>query len=245
MAFSSRRGQKGQMMLVMGLSMAVLAGFTAMAIDVGMAYLDRRDLQNDVDSAALAGVQHLPANTTLAQEKAEEWLLKNNITQDQITSITVESTHVANDTLRVEVDDDFGWIFARAVGMTTSNVGAHARAVVGTLEATSDLMPWSIVQGDSPCLDSSGNAIFGETCAVKLGAQSAYGGGWRGALGIDGETGSSAYEENIVDGEADTLYCIAGQSEPPCEAHYRRREREHRGHDRAGYRAAVRPRRRV
>ncbi len=212
-------GQRGQMMLVMGIFMGALLGFTAMAIDVGLAYRDRRDLQNDVDAAALAGVAYLPSNPTEAEDKAEEWLTKNEVTPDQVTDIEVQSTHTANDTIYVEVDDDFGWIFARVLGMTTSNIGAQSKAVVGTLNATGDLMPWSIVYGDSPCLDANNDAIFGQTCSVKVGAQGKYGGGWRGALDFDGNGGgANEYRDNIIDGQADTYYCIQGQSAPPCEA---------------------------
>jgi hypothetical protein len=171
LAMNPREGQRGQMMLVMGISMAALLGFTAMAIDVGLAYQDRRDLQNDADAAALAGVAYLPSDPATAEDKAEEWLTKNEVTPDQVTGIEVQSTHTANDTIHVEVDDDFGWIFARVLGMTTSNIGAEAKAMVGTLNGTGDLMPWSIVEGDSDCLDAFGDAIYGTTCSVKVGAQ--------------------------------------------------------------------------
>jgi hypothetical protein len=207
------------MLLTAALSMAVLLGFTAMAIDVGMAYQDRRDLQNDADAAALAGSQHLPADPDQAIDTATDWLALNDIEPGQITDIEVSSTYVANDTIRVEVDDDFGWVFARALGMTSSNIGAHSKAVVGTLQGTGHLMPWSIVYGDSDCLDSNNNAIFSQVCSVKMGAQGKYGGGWRGALDFDGNGGgASEYRDNIIDGEADTMYCIEGQDDPPCES---------------------------
>jgi uncharacterized membrane protein len=81
--------ERGQMMLVAGLSLAVLLGFTAMSIDVGMAYRDRRDLQNDADAAVLAGVVHLPGEPNTAKARAREWLAKNGVTPEQITSVEV------------------------------------------------------------------------------------------------------------------------------------------------------------
>jgi hypothetical protein len=81
------------------------------------------------------------------------------------------------------------------------------------------MMPWSHVVGDSACLDSNGDAIFGQVCSVKVGAQGKYGGGWRGALDFDGNGGgANEYRENIIDGEAETMYCIEGQDDPPCES---------------------------
>ena len=210
------RGQRGQMLLTAALSMAVVLGFTAMAIDVGLVYHDRRDLQNDADAAALAGSQHLPLNPDLAKLKAREWLGKNNIQLAQITSITVESTFVANDTIRVEVDDDFGWIFARVLGLNKSNVDAHAKARVGSVEGNNEMMPWAVLQGDSACLDASGMAIWNADCVVKVGAGSALT-GWFGALDYDGNGGgNNEYDANIVDGTTETIYCAEGSFVDPC-----------------------------
>ena len=210
------RGQRGQMMLVTAISLVVVLGFAAMAIDVGLAYRDRRDLQNDVDAAALAGSQHLPTNPATAKDRAEDWLFKNGIKPAQITSIDIESGLASNDTIRVEVDDDFGWIFGRALGLTTSNVGAHGKARVGSVEGNNEMMPWAILQGESSCLDASGDAIWGQDCVVKVGAGSSIA-GWHGALDYDGNGGGSAeYESNIIDGMTDTTYCASGAFTDPC-----------------------------
>jgi putative Flp pilus-assembly TadE/G-like protein len=212
----SGRGQRGQMMLVTAIAMVVLIGFTAMAIDVGLAYRDRRDLQNDVDAAALAGSQHLPSDPSTAKLRANDWLTKNGIKPAQITSIDVESGLAANDTIRVEVDDNFGWIFGRVLGLTTSNVGAHGKARVGSVGGNNEIMPWAILQGDSACLDGNGDAIWGQDCSVKVGAGSSIS-GWYGALDYDGNGGgSSEYEGNIIDGMTDTIYCAEGSFSDPC-----------------------------
>jgi hypothetical protein len=118
----------------------------------------------------------------------------------------------------VEVQGNFNWIFARALGMTNAKVGAQAAARVGSYSGGHDIMPWSILQGDSDCLDAAGKPLFAASCSVKVGAQSKYGGGWRGALDLDGNGGgANEYRDNIIDGRADTYYCIDGQVVPPCE----------------------------
>ena len=213
---NSGRGQRGQMMLVTAIVMVVVLGFAAMAIDVGLAYRDRRDLQNDVDAAALAGSQHLPSDPATAKDRANAWLVKNGIKPAQVTGIEVESGLATNDTIRVEVDDNFGWIFGRVLGLTTSNVGAHGKARVGSVEGNNEMMPWAILQGDSDCLDAGGDAIWGQNCVVKVGAGSSIS-GWYGALDYDGNGGGSAeYESNIIDGTTDTIYCAAGAFTDPC-----------------------------
>ncbi len=49
------RQESGQILIVLAVALVALLGFTALAIDVGMVYSDRRYDQNVADSAALAG----------------------------------------------------------------------------------------------------------------------------------------------------------------------------------------------
>ena len=210
------RTEKGQTLLLFVLALAVLIGFVAMAIDVGLLYEDRRHLQNTADAAALAGVAELPSNPALAKQKAEEWAVNNGVSSSEIKSVEVRTTDFPNDTLFVEVETSFDWVFGRVLGMTSDNVGASAAARMGSYAGGHNMMPWAILQGDSTCLDATGKAIFGMTCAVKVGAQDGIG-GWRGALDFDGNGGgSSEYRDNIVDGDSDWSYCISGQDPPPC-----------------------------
>ncbi len=54
------RGERGQALVIVVLFLFVLLGMAAMVIDVGYAYYAHRNLQADVDAAALAGAQELP-----------------------------------------------------------------------------------------------------------------------------------------------------------------------------------------
>ncbi len=209
--------ERGQALILAMLAMTVVLGFTAMAIDLGMMFEDRRELQNASDAAALAGVQYLPQSPSTAVSTARQWALKNGFTDAQITTVEVRSTSVANDTLYVDLDDDFNWIFGRVLGMTTSNVGADATAIVGSLGGNNKMMPWGLLEGESGCLDASGDAIFGGSCVVKVGADASAITGWYGALDFDGNGGGSAeYKANIIDGTTNWRYCIAGDSSPGC-----------------------------
>jgi len=198
------------------LGATVLLGFTAMAIDIGMFFEDRRHLQNTSDAAALAGVVELPQDPPLAKSKARDWALKHGITDAQIESIEVTSVNASNDTITVEVDKEFGWIFARVFGKTTTAVGARAAARVGSLAGGHDMMPWALLIGDPDCLDANGDPKFGATCQVKVGGGSGIT-GWYGALDFDGVGGGSAeYDSNIIDGTVDSTYCIFGDPAPYC-----------------------------
>ena len=211
------RGERGQTLLIFLLAATVLLGFTAMAIDIGMLYEDRRHFQNSADAMELAGVAELPANPASATVKAQEWAANNGVDAGQIKSIEVRTTGVPNDTLYVEVEGDFGWIFGRVLGQTTSKVGAQAAARTGSLAGGHNKMPWGLLRGDTNCLDATtGKAIFGATCQVKVGAQDGVG-GWRGALDYDGNGGgANEYRDNIIDGTVATRYCISGDPAPAC-----------------------------
>ena len=162
--------ERGQTLILFVLAIGVLVGFMSMAIDVGLLFEDRRELQNSADAAALAGVQDLPLNPVKAKAKAQEWVVKHNISADKIKTIEVRTTSFPNDTLFVQLEQDFDWIFGRVLGLQKSTIGGQAAARTGSLAGGHDMMPWAIMQGDTSCLDVTGKAIFGATCSVKLGA---------------------------------------------------------------------------
>jgi hypothetical protein len=209
--------ERGQTLLIFVLALTVLLGFTAMAIDVGLFYEDRRHMQNTADAAALAGVGELPNNPAAAKIKAAQWAANNGVPAGELKSVQVRTTDYPNDTMYVELEGQFNWIFGRVLGKTSDPVGASAAARIGSISGNNDLMPWAIVIGDSACLDATGIQIPGANCSVKVGAGSGVT-GWYGALDLDGNGGGSAeYEGNIIDGNADTVYCAVGQTEPACE----------------------------
>jgi hypothetical protein len=167
----------------------------------------------------LAGAAELPADPALAKQRAADWAANNGVSSSDLKTIEVRTTDYPNDTMFVEVESSFNWIFGRVLGHTTSAVSAKAAAQVGSLAGGGDLVPWAMVIGDSACLDATGVQIPGANCSVKIGSTTGSTTGWYGALDLDGNGGgSSEYESNIVDGSAETAYCSQGQPEPECEA---------------------------
>ncbi len=212
------RRERGQTLIVGILFMAVLLGITAMTVDVGLLFRDRRHLQNSADAMALAGVAELPLNPAQAKSKAQQWATNNGIASGEIKKIEVRTTGVPNDTLYVELENNFGWIFGRVLGKTTSKVGADAAARIGTLAGGHQMVPWALLRGDTNCLDAAtGAPIFGATCQVKVGAGSSAIDGWYGALDYDGNGGgASEYKNRIIDGTVASTYCIQGDPAPSC-----------------------------
>src|SRR3990172_587965 len=71
-----RRGERGQALILFVLALAVLLGFVALAIDVGLAFQERRNAQNGADAAALAAAEDLRdgAGTVAAVATAQSYL---------------------------------------------------------------------------------------------------------------------------------------------------------------------------
>ena len=68
---NSRRFQRGQAIVLVGLLLTVLFGFVGLAIDGGRAYLDRRHLQGAVDAAALAAAYDYMNNHDYGSAEAQ------------------------------------------------------------------------------------------------------------------------------------------------------------------------------
>ncbi len=94
-------GQKGQALVVLVMALGVLMGIMALVIDGGMAFQQRRSLQNAVDAAALAGARELPADPALAEVNARTWAASNGITEADELVVEISSSYVPNDTITV------------------------------------------------------------------------------------------------------------------------------------------------
>jgi len=147
-----RKDERGQGLVLAALAMSVVMGFAAMAVDAGSFYQERRGLQNAADAAALAGAQELPQNPSAAVQKATEYAGLNE------PGATVQvTTPYLGDARKIEVrvSRQFGWLFGRVLGMTTSEVAA--RAVAQRAKG------YAIFQTDPNCdeeLEIQGNSLY-------------------------------------------------------------------------------------
>ena len=149
------KSEHGQALVIMVLSLTVLLGMAALAIDVGHAYLAQRTLQSSADAAALAGAQAIPnstAATDLALEYSGEEGMKN--ARDNLpgvsSTITTECREGAAcapvNAVVVEQTATVETSFARVLGIDTIDVSARAVAVLQT-----GGNPWAIFAYDSDC----------------------------------------------------------------------------------------------
>ena len=117
--------EKGAVLIIVVLAMVVLLGMAAFAVDFGLAYNSKADLQNAADAAALAGAQELPLTAT-AMSTAYTYAEANGCPQSQ----TTVTTPYNGDSSQIEVvcSDTVDYYFAQVLGVSSGNVSARAVA---------------------------------------------------------------------------------------------------------------------
>jgi Flp pilus assembly protein TadG len=157
----------GAALALVAVSLVVILGMGALAVDMGMLIKQREDAQRSADAAALAGAsafQEGEALTVLdiARDRAFNYLAKNYVGQTYIDTTgkvttafgSVRVTTSAEGTVIVLPDSEkvrvivrrpaVGTLFARVLGIFNVDIAAKAAAVATTSGGASCLMPFAI-----------------------------------------------------------------------------------------------------
>jgi len=119
------KGESGQSTIIIAISLVVLCGFAAMAIDLGRISVEKGQLQNAADAAALAGGQNLPSATT-AKSTAVQYAALNGVTAANTTVTTPYNSSASK--IEVVCKGTVDYTFARIFGFTSREVSARAVA---------------------------------------------------------------------------------------------------------------------
>lgn len=159
-------GERGQTLVLFVFALAALMGFVALTVDVGLAYVARRDMQNAADAASLAGADLLAegAPTSVAVAEAYEFAENNGYSDgvgDVSVSVNVPPTSGPNsgdsDFVEVVIERNVSTFFATALGKDTWEVAA--RAVAGLeAQANAEYALIALSDDDSNALMLNGNA---------------------------------------------------------------------------------------
>ncbi|TQJ41750.1 putative Flp pilus-assembly TadE/G-like protein [Arthrobacter sp. SLBN-112] len=139
----TKHNERGVIAPVAALSMVALLGLTAFAVDVSMMYSEHAQLQNGADAAALGIAQGClisPASAACSSPVTEASALANvnaldshsNVISATVSSGLVDVTTQAQDT---SGNNHFSLVFARALGIQTSDIRATAQAKYGGFSA--------------------------------------------------------------------------------------------------------------
>ena len=119
------RSEAGQSTVIIAMTMVVICGFAAMAIDIGRVSVERGQLQNAADAAALAGAQALPTAST-AKSQAVHYAEINGVTAANTTATTPYNSNSSK--IEVVCKATVDYTFARIFGLTSTTLSARAVA---------------------------------------------------------------------------------------------------------------------
>lgn len=137
--------EEGQAMVLAALVLTALLGFAAFAVDIGYVTVQKTDLQNAADAAALAGVADLPSNanavsTAVAFAKANGMdIVENNKTnnRDKVVITPLSATQ-----LQVVCTREVDYFFAGVLGFESTTVTAKAVAEKDLTQWSGDALPF-------------------------------------------------------------------------------------------------------
>ncbi|HEY5626221.1 MAG TPA: hypothetical protein VIT93_07005 [Dehalococcoidia bacterium] len=145
----------------------------AIAVDIGLWLSERRGAQTDADFIALTGAWELlnPGATEAGVKSAATAALAAN--DEQLNAEIFGEPEVSEDgrCVSVNVRHDSRPLFFEIFGLGSPNIGAHATACKGAIQAPGNLVPFQIDNNPGPCFDSEEEPIFTSMCPLELGAQ--------------------------------------------------------------------------
>ncbi len=243
-AASALRGERAQSFIFLIGFITVLFVIAAIVIDFGIWMSERRGAQKDADAAALAATYQLldqefqsPAATDVAaaeasaQQAAIAWAARNDLPQADLRNFDAANASclgptAALDSVSLDAEHHTQAVFASIFGVVAPEIGAHARACLGSVTSRPRVLPVAVQSGiASDCwadLTGDGRAEprFGQECELSLGADeqaTAEAGAIRlyddGSFRCSAANVSSrqAYERQISVGGADTTcYLLSG-----------------------------------
>jgi hypothetical protein len=153
------RGEQGIAVFWLVITLFVLLGVSAFAVDLVRGILIKQEAQNAADAGALGGVVFLPGSPTTASQKALEVTADNSFTNGS-NGVTVTTSNPSSTRLQVTVKQNVPTLFARVLGFNSLNISASATAdydqpvAMGSPSNTFGNQP----DCTAPCTNPSGNS---------------------------------------------------------------------------------------
>lgn len=154
-------GERGAISVLVATVMVCLLGFAALAVDVGVLYAERAQLQNSSDAVALMVAQKC-AKSVSDPECSDTWprptelaaKLANGNAADGMTNIKSVALDTSKGTVSVDSGaketgspaNSISLFFARALGIASAEVGATSRAQWGAPSKGTVILPLVIAE---------------------------------------------------------------------------------------------------
>ena len=169
----SRRlgGERGQVLGLVTVSLVTVLGASALVLDVGSHYVEKRKSQDAADAAALAGASMLPAGTSSGMQSSLSSFDSSNDPRGTYNFVVSQSTGAsAPDTVAVTVNSTDPSVFSRIFGISSVNVTTQATATLRTYtEFGTGVAPWAIDTPTFTGLTFNASGMSNTTC-IKHGS---------------------------------------------------------------------------
>jgi Flp pilus assembly protein TadG len=130
------RDESGQVLVITALSMTALLGITALAVDVGLLFRSKRNIQIAADAAATAGALDYfnTSSSSSVITAAQNAAIANGYTDGSggvtvtVTNPVTSGAHTGAGTVKVAITRSSPTVFMRILGRNSITVGAKAVA---------------------------------------------------------------------------------------------------------------------
>lgn len=185
-------------------TLPMLLGVSALVVDSAHAFVERRELQNAADAAALAAAAYLPSTNPIVLSNARSAALAiadaNGFTI-AASDVVFTTAGTPYDVVTVHTASNVSFFFAPVISLQFTAVGSNAAAQLGSMVGGLGVQPWGV---EPP----ANGFLFGETYCLKLGSNAgggqcsnAHQGNFH-ALDIDdmGNSSADVYRDLIASG---------------------------------------------
>lgn len=182
--------ESGNTILLAAMSMFVLLSIAGLAIDGGMIYMTKAELQKTANAAVLSGAQEL----TNSDVKVDE--VTRNVVASHNDGSSIDNLSIEMDKkVAIDLSKTVSLAFSKLLGMETVKVKAHSAAELRTMGRAEGAAPLGI--------DDSVPLEFNKLYQLKVDTGGVEYGNF-GVLAL-GNTGARPYEENLRDGYQEEL----------------------------------------
>jgi Flp pilus assembly protein TadG len=142
MARRTRRGQHGQVLVLVALGLVAMIAMVGLILDGGSSFGQRRTQQRGADLSALAGANDLLLNNdpTSAEAMAFNVAMQNGY-DPALVAVTVTQFHPVGGKVKVDITAPHQNSFTSIVGMNSWDVSVTATAVAGIQSGASGAGP--------------------------------------------------------------------------------------------------------
>jgi Flp pilus assembly protein TadG len=144
---SAAHGESGQVLVLLTVALVAMLGMAGLAIDYGNMVVNRRQLQNAADAAALAAAAKIPAGYSAEQSAALAQYTKNGLSTDSVT-VSQTTYQTTNDSVTVSDSRSVGTWFLKSLGISTVQVSATSQGTIQSFTGLNgtNVMPWGVLQ---------------------------------------------------------------------------------------------------